>query len=153
MSESTVPAMPFSKRRILVVDDTRLAAVTLGKLLEALGQQVFIAYDGQSALKTACAERPDLIISDLSMPDIDGFELAQRIRKFRELAAVPLVALTGYGKETDRRRTESAGFQQHLVKPVSLAALQALLGSLSEPACASQPATGGIDQLPSRSNG
>jgi len=152
MSESTVTAMPFPSRRILVVDDTRLAAVTLGKLLEALGQQVFIAYDGQSALATACVERPDLIITDLSMPDMDGFQLAQQIRESPGLSAVPLVALTGYGNESDRRRTESAGFQQHLVKPVSLAALQALLGSLPEPVCGSQSATGGTDQTPPRAS-
>jgi CheY-like chemotaxis protein len=145
--------MPFPRRRILVVDDTRLAAVTLGRLLDALGQQVFIAYDGQSALSTACAELPDLIITDLSMPDINGFELAQRIRKHPELAAVPLVALTGYGNESDRRRTESAGCQEHLVKPVSLAALQALLGSLPDPLCESQPAARGIDESPQPSNG
>jgi len=132
LAESTVLAMSSPSRRILVVDDTRLAAVTLGKLLEALGQQVSIAYDGPAALQAARTERPDLIITDLSMPDVDGFELAQRIREVPGLADVPLVALTGYGNESDRRRTESAGFFQHLVKPVSLTALQALLASLPE---------------------
>jgi CheY-like chemotaxis protein len=151
MSESTARSkVPLPRRRILVVDDTRLAAVTLGKLLEALGQQVLIRYDAESALQAACVERPDLVITDLSMPDIDGFELAQRIREFPELAAVPLVALTGYGHESDRRRTESAGFQAHLVKPVSLAALQGLLGSLPSPIETPPSATDGTDQTQQR---
>ena len=148
MSDSALPATPpVARRRILVVDDTRLAAVTLGKLLEALGQQVFIAYGAEAALITARVERPDLVITDLSMPDIDGFELAQRIRECPELSAVPLVALTGNGNESDRQRTELAGFQQHLVKPVSLAALQTLLGSLPSPVAARQSATSSDDQI------
>jgi len=118
------------RRRILVVDDTRLAAYTLGKLLEALGHQAFIAYDAESALQTANTERPDLVFTDISMPEIDGYELLNRLRQCRELDGVPVVALTGYGDESERQRMATAGFHERIVKPVSLGMLQTLLATL-----------------------
>lgn len=130
------PPLPISspqRRRILVVDDARLAAFTLGKLLEALGHEVVVADSGAAALAAAQAARPDIVFTDLSMPDIDGYELLHRLRQSAELAQVPVVALTGYGNASDRKQTEAAGFHDHLVKPVSLAALQTVLTSLGQP--------------------
>ncbi len=121
---------PISPRRVLVVDDTRAAAYILGKLLEAMGQQVQIADSAATAMQLARSERPDLIISDISMPNIDGYEFARMLRREPGLESLPLVAITGYGEEQDRQRTKEAGFDYHLVKPVSVSKLQELLASL-----------------------
>ena len=111
-------------RRILVVDDTRDSALILGKLLEALGHHVVVAGCGSVALELARTHRPDVVISDIAMADMDGCELARRLRYEPGLEGMMLVALTGYGQERDRRRTEEAGFDHHLVKPVSLEVLE-----------------------------
>lgn len=121
------------RRRILVVDDTRVAAYTLGKLLEALGQEVVVACDADAALDLARSSRPDLIISDIGMPGVDGYELVRQLRRTPGLEHVPIVALTGYGQESDRRRAIAAGFDAHLIKPISIQALQELLESLARP--------------------
>jgi CheY-like chemotaxis protein len=112
--------------RVLVVDDTRPAAFLLGKLLEALGQDVEICYDAASALDAARKSKPDFIFSDIVMPHMDGYQLARQLRSDEMLRDVTLVALTGYGHESDRLKSEEAGFHHHLVKPVSVATLQAL---------------------------
>jgi CheY-like chemotaxis protein len=121
---------PLPVRRILVVDDTHAAVFILGRLLEALGQQVRTANSGAAALEVVQQERPDVIISDIAMPGMDGYELAGRLRKEPGLENVVLVALTGYSQDSDRQRARTAGFNYHLVKPVSMEALQDLLGSL-----------------------
>jgi two-component system CheB/CheR fusion protein len=136
----TLDRPTLRQRRILVVDDTRVAVYTLGKLLEALGQQVSVAYDAAAALQTARAERPELVISDIGMPGMDGYELARQIRQAPELSAIVLVALTGYGQDSDRRRALASGFDAHLIKPVSVQALQELLESLPEPLDQASPA-------------
>jgi signal transduction histidine kinase/ActR/RegA family two-component response regulator len=117
-------------RRILVVDDTRSAAYVLGKLLEKLGQQVCTAHDAISALEHARIERPDMVISDIAMPDMNGYELARLLRQEAGMTAVVLVALTGYGQSSDKQRAKEAGFDYHLVKPVSLESLEEMLASL-----------------------
>jgi PAS domain S-box-containing protein len=121
---------PLPVRRILVVDDTHAAVFILGRLLEALGQQVFTAPNAAAGLEIAMAERPDVIISDIAMPGMDGYELAGRLRKEPGLEKVVLVALTGYGQDRDRQQARESGFNYHLVKPVSIDALQSLLASL-----------------------
>lgn len=122
-----VPLSPF---RVWVVDDTADAVYVLGKLLEAMGQQVWTTHEPMAALERARHEQPDLVISDLGMPEMDGYELARRLRALPELADVVLVALTGYGQDSDRQRAIEAGFDHHLVKPVSVDALRSLLVSL-----------------------
>jgi len=117
--------------RILVVDDTRAAAFVLGQLLEMLGNEVQTVHDGNSALEILQSTRPDLVFSDIAMPVMDGYELATRIRQVPEFRDLVLVALTGYGQDEDRRRVREAGFDHHLVKPVSLDHLQELLTSLA----------------------
>jgi PAS domain S-box-containing protein len=118
---------PLPPRKILVVDDVATAVFTLGKLLEKMGQSVRTASDVKTALEIARAERPDVIISDIAMPEVDGYEFARRLRNEPSLRGAVLVALTGYGQETDRRQTRDAGFDFHLVKPVSLDALRDVL--------------------------
>lgn len=130
---------PIPPRRILIVDDTRVAAHTLGKLLEALGQQVRIAADAGQALSMLADEPPDLLISDIGMPGMDGYELAQRIRRDPDCDRVVLVALTGYGQEEDRRRALASGFSHHLVKPVGLQSLEQLLIELPAAGVETEP--------------
>jgi CheY-like chemotaxis protein len=114
--------------RVLVVDDNVDSARTLGTLLGRLGHHVRIAHDGKSALDAAREHAPHLVLLDLSMPGIDGFTVARRLRDERRTAVPPrLVALTGFGNDDARRRTREAGFDDHLVKPVDLPALQELL--------------------------
>jgi CheY-like chemotaxis protein len=127
---------PLPRRRILVVDDMRDAGYILGKLLEGLGQEVQTVHDGSSALEYARRERPDVVFSDIGMPIMDGYELARRLREEESLQSVILVALTGYGQETDRQRGEKAGFDRYLVKPANIDALRELLASLAAPSSA-----------------
>jgi PAS domain S-box-containing protein len=123
---------PRPRRKILVVDDARDSAFILSKLLESLGHHVLSADNGHSAIELARRERPDVVISDIAMADMDGYELARCLRREPALAGVLLVALTGFGQERDRKRTSQAGFDQHLVKPVSLDELDHLFASLPE---------------------
>ncbi|HXX48312.1 MAG TPA: PAS domain S-box protein [Myxococcota bacterium] len=116
-----------ARRRFLVVDDNRDAADSLALLLEVYGAEVRVAYDGTSALAELREARPDVVLLDLGMPDMDGFEVAARIRKQPELAGVVLVALTGWGQPEDRRATRAAGFDLHLVKPISPPELRDLI--------------------------
>lgn len=129
---STVTAemsLPLPARRILVVDDTRAVRFVLERLLRAMGQQVQAAPDAVTALTLAQSDPPDMVISDIGMPDIDGYEFARRLRQVPELKNVLLVALTGYGQGSDRKRARDAGFDHHLVKPVSVDELQRLLAT------------------------
>ena len=117
----------FPRRRILVVDDNRSNANSLGVLLRALGQDVEMAYDGPAALELVRRQRPDLVLLDIGLPGMDGYEVARRCRQDEDLRRILLVAMTGYGKDEDRRRSQEAGFNAHLVKPVNLEDLQVLL--------------------------
>jgi PAS domain S-box-containing protein len=114
------------KRAILVVDDNRDAADSLAELLGALGHDQRVAYDGPTALRLAVDCRPDLVLLDIGMPQMDGYEVARRLRALDLQPQPVLVALTGYGQEADRQKSRLAGIQHHLVKPVDLRALQAL---------------------------
>jgi CheY-like chemotaxis protein len=110
-----------------VVDDNQNNANSLGVLLRTLGQDVEEAYDGLTALELACRHRPDVILLDIGLPGMDGYEVARRCRQEKDLEQTMLVAMTGYGKEEDRRRSQEAGFNVHLVKPVNLEHLRLLL--------------------------
>jgi two-component system CheB/CheR fusion protein len=119
---------PLAGQRILVVDDNQDAADTLAMLLEADGAQARAVYGGPAALAALPGLRSDVVLLDLGMPDMDGFEVARRIRADPALAGVRIVALTGWGQESDRERTRGAGFDFHLTKPVDLDVLHAWLG-------------------------
>lgn len=124
-----LPETPRSKQplRILVVDDNEDAATMLGLYLETLGHQVMIEHSSLSALACARLEKPDVCILDIGLPEMDGNELARRLRAEQETARAFLVAVTGYGQEHDRSKAMAAGFDQHLVKPVDVARLADLL--------------------------
>jgi len=115
------------KRRILVVDDNEDGARSLAMMLRLQGHEVRVANDGPAALEIARADRPDLILLDLGMPGMDGYEVARRLREEHQLEGVVLAALTGWAQDEDRRRTREAGFNAHLIKPVDMEQLQGLL--------------------------
>jgi CheY-like chemotaxis protein len=116
--------------RILVVDDNVDAATTLSMILEACGYQTRVAHDGMGALEAAQDFRPQVAFLDIGMPVMDGYDTARAMRRLRGLDTMTLVALTGWGAESDRRRSDEAGFNHHLTKPVELAVVQDLLAKL-----------------------
>ena len=120
----------LSSRRVLVVDDNRDAADSLGILLKILGADVQVVHSGEDALRAIASYRPAVVMLDLGMPGMDGHEVARRIREQLEFQDVTLIALTGWGQEEDRLRSQSAGFDYHLIKPADITALQTLLLSL-----------------------
>jgi CheY-like chemotaxis protein len=115
---------------ILVVDDAPAAVQMLAQLLEMLGQKVRTAHSAAEALARVEERPPDVVISDLGMPLVDGLELARRLRALPKMRGAVLVALTGYGQASDKQRSKDAGFVHHLVKPVSVETLRTLLASL-----------------------
>ncbi len=119
-----------SQHRILIVDDNHDVADSLLILLQFLGADTFVAYDGQSALDALRIYRPSVVFLDIGMPGMDGHEVARQMRRMPEGRDVAIIAMTGWGQEEDRRRSKANGFNDHLVKPVNADALQALLASL-----------------------
>jgi CheY-like chemotaxis protein len=127
-----------SPLRILVVDDTYAAAFVLSRLLEKLGHEVETAVDALAAIEVVARSKPDIVFSDIAMPGINGYELARRLKKMPEMGGAMLVALTGYGQDSDRLDSDVAGFDRHLVKPVSIQTLQDLLNDYCAPATDSE---------------
>jgi signal transduction histidine kinase len=122
---AVAPAGP--RRRILVVDDNVDAAEALGELLRDYGHEVATAHDGPQALDHARLHRPEVVLLDISMPEMDGYEVAKRIRDELGLGDALLVALSGYGEDRHRRLAREAGFDQHVTKPVEASKLEELL--------------------------
>jgi PAS domain S-box-containing protein len=127
---ASAPAAPETALEILVVDDNRDAADTCAMLLEASGHHVRTAYAGQQALELGRAFRPDAVLLDIGLPDIDGYALAQQIRATAWGGRAVLVAVTGWGQSDDRLRAARAGFDEHLVKPIAGETITSLLQSL-----------------------
>ena len=113
-------------RRILVVDDNVDSASTLATLLELSGNQVDVAHDGLEALEAANRIKPDVVLLDLGMPRLNGYDACRRIRQEPWSTNTVVIALTGWGQEEDRRKTGEAGFNAHVVKPVTLPMLEKL---------------------------
>lgn len=135
----TVPAGPANLKpaailapcRVLIVDDNRDAADSLGVLLKILGADAHVVYSGAQALAAIPTLRPDVVLLDIGMPGMNGFEVARQIRAHGDFKGLTLIALTGWGKEEDHRRSQEAGFDFHLTKPPDFVALKALLNSLA----------------------
>jgi len=123
-------AQDLAQLSILVVDDNVDSAESLGLLLEAFGANVRVAHDGRSAIDIFGATRPAVVLLDIGMPDLDGYEVARTLRALYPHERSTFVALTGWGQEDDRRRAREAGFDHHLVKPAQVEALQSLLFSI-----------------------
>ena len=121
-NDGTAPA-----RRVLLVDDSVDAAEALSMLLETLGHEVRTMHDGTSALAIVDEFRPEVVILDIGLPGMDGFALARELRKLPSTRDALLLALTGFGGDEDRLRARAAGFDHHLVKPVSFADLEDLI--------------------------
>jgi CheY-like chemotaxis protein len=117
--------------RLLVVDDNEDSAETLATLLRLFGYVAEVATDGPTALRMATREQPDVILIDLAMPGMDGFELAEKLRALLAPANMVLAAVSGYIREVDRRRSAEAGFEQHFAKPVDLGELRTWLTSVT----------------------
>lgn len=134
-NESRVPGSTDSQaspvvlphRRVLVVDDNRDAATSLGRLLGLLGAEVQVVNDGPTALELIKSYRPAVVLLDIGMPHMDGYEVARRIRSQPEFDDLVLIALTGWGQERDRRLTAEAGFNYHLTKPADISDIEMLL--------------------------
>ena len=139
-SPLTTAVVPNSRRSILIVDDNADAAETMAMFFRRLGYAIEVAHDGEEALRQAIARCPDIVLLDIGLPRLNGYEVCVKLR--REIAPHAfIVALTGYGQPEDRLHAEQAGFDAHLVKPVSLERLQDLLrtGQASTPAAKAQP--------------
>ena len=129
---SPQPIVPekIPSRRILVVDDNVDAADSLAMLLRVIGHDVRTAHDGPAALEAARASRPEVVLLDIGLPYMSGLDVARHLRQDFPAHDIVLVALTGYGQDEDRRRSEEAGFNGHLVKPVDFDALQSLIAQM-----------------------
>ena len=119
-----------ARRRILVVDDNHDSAISLAMLLEISGHATFTAHDGEAALEAMARHRPDVVLLDIGLPKLDGHEVCRRVRAESWGRDVVMIALTGWGQDEDRKRSQQAGFDNHLVKPVDHRVLTDLLDNL-----------------------
>jgi CheY-like chemotaxis protein len=129
-----VKATSTEPRRVLVVDDFPESAQLLARLLRKDGNNVRVALDGLEAIETAAQFQPDIVLLDIAMPKLNGYEAANKIRQQPWGKKAILIALTGWGQQQDRRRTKEAGFDMHLTKPVNYRAIAKLLNDLSDDA-------------------
>ena len=127
--ENAVEKSP--ERRILIVDDNRDSADSLAMLLEITGNKTYMAHDGAEALEAVEKYRPEVVLLDIGLPTLDGHEVCRRVRQQPWGKDIIVIALTGWGQEDDRRKSEEAGFNGHLVKPVDYDKLLELLSSLT----------------------
>jgi two-component system CheB/CheR fusion protein len=116
-----------SPRRVLIVDDNEDAANSLAMILKLSGHETASVYTAMDALERAVSFRPDVVLLDIGLPGMNGYEVAQKMRELPGLADIRLVAVTGYGRSDDRLRARDAGFDDHLTKPVEFAVLDRVL--------------------------
>jgi len=129
-ASTLVAPTPTTTRRILVVDDNQDAATTLAMLLDLGNNQTRMAHDGLEAVQQAEAFRPAVILLDIGMPKMNGYDVCRAIREQPWGQDIVMIALTGWGKDEDRDKSKEAGFDSHMVKPVDYAALMKLLATL-----------------------
>jgi CheY-like chemotaxis protein len=126
----TAQRSPDTRLRILVVDDSEDAALTLATLLELAGYELHVAHDGEQALAVAEACRPDVVLLDIGLPKLSGYDVCRGFRQQAWGQQMTVIALTGWGQDQDRRRTTEAGFNHHLVKPADPTALLKMLDGI-----------------------
>ena len=126
------------RRRVLIVDDNVDAADSVALILKAAGYDVRCVYDGPSVLNVAKVYRPDIVVLDIGLPGKDGYEVARELRAHAEFRETPIVAVTGYGQESDRRRSQQVGINLHLTKPVDPVLLQQFVSGRRDRADQSQ---------------
>jgi two-component system CheB/CheR fusion protein len=117
-------------RRVLIVDDNEDAANSLAMILKLGGHETASVYTAVDALQRAADFRPDVVLLDIGLPGMDGYEVAQKMRELPGLRDIRLVAVTGYGRSDDRLRARDAGFDDHLTKPVEFAVLERTLAGI-----------------------
>ena len=132
-SRGDTPRHPAASRRIVVTDDNIDGAETLAMVLRMVGHDVRVAHDGPSTVEMATTFEPEVIFLDVGMPGQDGYETARQLRQMATLERTLLVAVTGYGRDTDRQRARDAGFDEFLVKPVPPEVLRAAAGRTRPP--------------------
>ncbi len=125
--------------RVLVVDDNVDAVTTLAMLVQAAGHDVRKAYHGSAVLEAALDYRPNLVLLDIGLPGLTGYEVAQQLRQQPALQNTVLVAMTGYGQESDRQRSREAGFDYHLVKPAAFGKVLEILAIITERLLRNEP--------------
>jgi signal transduction histidine kinase len=137
-ARAVAPIVSNGTSRVLLVDDNEHGAELLADSLRALGYTVDVAFDGPAALQKARAAAPDVALLDLGLPVMDGFELAERLRKDCGLDRIPLIAITGYAQEVDRQRTASSHFRGHLAKPVDVHVVDEMIRGIQTARAGSQ---------------
>jgi CheY-like chemotaxis protein len=125
------PKRAASPLRILVVDDNVDAAITLDMLLKVMGHESRVAHDGMAVMEMIAGYRPDVVLLDIGLPVMDGYEVARRLQSLKKQQPFRLVAVTGWGQDADKQRSHEAGFDLHLVKPVGLEELSKVLEGVS----------------------
>jgi CheY-like chemotaxis protein len=134
MTDAQPPALtpqpPVQRFKILVVDDNHDSALSMSMMLSIMGHDTRTAHDGETAVATAQTFLPDVVLLDIGLPKLNGYEVAQRIREQSWGAAMYLIAVTGWGQDEDRQRSSEVGLNLHMVKPVEPAALEKLLAGL-----------------------
>jgi CheY-like chemotaxis protein len=123
-------AARFVHRRILVADDNEDSALSMAMMLKIMGNDVRMARDGVEAVEAAKEFRPEMILLDIGMPRMNGYDACRRIREMDFGRDVIIVALTGWGQDEDKRRSKEAGFDRHLIKPIDPEAIEKLLAVL-----------------------
>lgn len=126
-SEPAPPADPSPPLRVLIIEDNLDAAEGLATLLELWRHQVQVVHDGVAALNVLETSEPEVILLDIGLPGLDGYQVAAELQKDGRLSRALVVAMTGYGQEEDRRRSQEVGIQHHFVKPIQPAQLKSLL--------------------------
>lgn len=126
----TLTQPPAHRFKILVVDDNHDSALSMAMMLSIMGHDTRTAHDGESAVATAESFLPDVVLLDIGLPKLNGYEVAQRIRGQAWGASMYLIAVTGWGQDEDRQRSNEVGLNRHMVKPVEPAALEKLLTEL-----------------------
>ena len=132
LKNSTAPNLkpPTRRFRILVVDDNHDSALSLAMMLSIMGHETRTAHDGETAVSTAENFLPEVVLLDIGLPKLNGYEVAQRIRESSWGTTMFLIAVTGWGQDEDRQRSAEVGLNLHMVKPVEPAALEKLLSEL-----------------------
>jgi len=115
---------------VLIVDDNEDAANSLAMILKLNGHETVPVYSASDALQRAAAFKPEVVLLDIGLPGMDGYEVAQKLRELPGMRDIRLIAVTGYGRSDDRIRAREAGFDEHLTKPVEFAALQKTLAAI-----------------------
>jgi CheY-like chemotaxis protein len=124
-----VPGNDSSPLRVLVVDDNRDAAILMGRLLSTLGNDVQVVHDGFAALEAAEQFKPEAVLLDIGLPEMDGYDTARMMRELPSCKDILIIAVTGWGQDDDREKGRLAGFDHHVVKPADSATLMQLLST------------------------